>query len=65
MAGDEAVSAKYEDLAIIHFDAHTDLRVEYEGEPLSHSTPIRKIAEHIGPKKCVFVWYSFRHEGRI
>lgn len=47
----KAVSAKYADLAIIHFDAHTDLRVEYEGEPLSHSTPIRKIAEHIGPKK--------------
>ena len=51
----KAVSAKYDDLAIIHFDAHTDLRVEYEGEPLSHSTPIRKIAEHIGPKNV----YSF------
>ena len=23
-------------------DAHTDLRESYEGEPLSHSTPIRK-----------------------
>lgn len=43
------------DLAIIHFDAHTDLRTEYEGEPLSHSTPIRKIAEEIGPHNV----YSF------
>ncbi|RFU70864.1 agmatinase [Peribacillus saganii] len=51
----KAVAKKYPDLAIIHMDAHTDLREEYEGEPLSHSTPIRKIAEHIGPKNV----YSF------
>lgn len=51
----KAVFKKYPDLAIIHFDAHTDLRENYEGEPLSHSTPIRKIAEHIGPKNV----YSF------
>ena len=51
----KVVADKYEDLAIIHMDAHTDLRVDYEGEPLSHSTPIRKIAEHIGPKNV----YSF------
>ncbi|MBY0097451.1 agmatinase [Mesobacillus maritimus] len=51
----KAMAAKYKDLAIIHMDAHTDLREHYEGEPLSHSTPIRKIAEHIGPKNV----YSF------
>lgn len=51
----KAVHKKYPDLAIIHFDAHTDLRENYEGEPLSHSTPIRKIAELIGPKNV----YSF------
>ncbi|AZB40947.1 agmatinase [Bacillus sp. FJAT-42376] len=51
----KAVAKKYPDLAIIHMDAHTDLREEYEGEPLSHSTPIRKIAEHIGPENV----YSF------
>ena len=51
----KAISAKYSNLAIIHMDAHTDLRVDYEGEPLSHSTPIRKIAEHIGPHNV----YSF------
>lgn len=51
----KAVYKKYPDLAIIHFDAHTDLREHYEGEPLSHSTPIRKIAEHIGPQNV----YSF------
>ena len=51
----KAMYKKYPDLAIIHFDAHTDLREHYEGEPLSHSTPIRKIAEHIGPNNV----YSF------
>ncbi|WP_269773678.1 agmatinase [Bacillus safensis] len=43
-----AMYKKYPDLAIIHMDAHTDLREEYEGEPLSHSTPIRKVAGLIG-----------------
>ncbi|MGI2296412.1 agmatinase [Paenibacillus sp. GXUN7292] len=44
------VYAKYPDLAIIHFDAHADLRESYEGEPLSHSTPLRKAAELMGGK---------------
>ncbi|WP_142827094.1 agmatinase [Planococcus soli] len=51
----KAVASKFDDLAIIHFDAHTDLRENYEGEEYSHSTPIRKIADHIGPKNV----YSF------
>lgn len=51
----KAVYNKYPDLAVIHMDAHTDLREQYEGEPLSHSTPIRKVAELIGPKNV----YSF------
>ena len=51
----KAVASKYDDLAVIHFDAHTDLRENYEGEEYSHSTPIRKIADHIGPTNV----YSF------
>ena len=51
----EAVYEKYSDLAVIHFDAHTDLRTDYEGEPYSHATPIRKIADTIGPNNV----YSF------
>ncbi|WP_309122442.1 agmatinase [Paenibacillus sp.] len=45
------VFAKYPDLHLIHIDAHADLREQYEGEPLSHSTPIRKAAELIGGKR--------------
>lgn len=44
------VYAKYPDLAIIHIDAHADLREHYEGEPLSHSTPIRKASVLMGGK---------------
>ncbi|MCF6138951.1 agmatinase [Pseudalkalibacillus berkeleyi] len=51
----KALHKKYDDFAIIHIDAHADLRVEYEGEPLSHSTPIRKACELIGPENV----YSF------
>ncbi|MDX8045039.1 agmatinase [Gracilibacillus sp. S3-1-1] len=51
----EAMHEKYPDLAVIHIDAHADLREEYEGEPLSHSTPLRKVCEKIGPENV----YSF------
>ncbi|MFD3261829.1 agmatinase [Paenibacillus lentus] len=46
----QAMYEKYPDLAVIHIDAHADLRDQYEGEPLSHSTPIRKAAELMGGK---------------
>ncbi|MGW6297947.1 agmatinase [Peribacillus butanolivorans] len=51
----KAMYKKYPDMAIIHMDAHTDLREDYEGEPLSHASIIRKSAELIGPKNV----YSF------
>lgn len=51
----KALHKKYKDLVIIHIDAHADLREHYEGEPLSHSTPIRKACELIGPENV----YSF------
>jgi agmatinase len=51
----KAMHRKYPDMAIIHIDAHTDLREEYEGEVLSHSTPIRKACDLIGAENV----YSF------
>ncbi len=36
------------DLAIIHFDAHTDLREDYLGEKLSHASVMRRIGETVG-----------------
>lgn len=40
----------YPDLAVIHFDAHADLRTDYMGETNSHATVMRKVAEIIGGK---------------
>lgn len=44
----QAVSEFYDNLAIVHFDAHTDLREEYLGEKLSHSAVIRHSADIVG-----------------
>ena len=44
----QAVSKYVDNLAIVHFDAHTDLREEYIGEPLSHSAVIRHCADIVG-----------------
>lgn len=46
-----AVAEKYEDLRIIHFDAHTDLREEYLAEQLSHATVIRRVWDIVGDGK--------------
>lgn len=46
----KAVSKFYKDLAIVHFDAHTDLREEYLGEEMSHSAVIRHISKIVGPQ---------------
>lgn len=44
----KAISEFYKNLAIIHFDAHTDLREEYLGEKLSHSAVMRHCGKIVG-----------------
>lgn len=44
----QAVSKFHKDLAIVHFDAHTDLREEYLGEEMSHSAVIRHCSKIVG-----------------
>lgn len=51
----EAVYEALNEVTLIHIDAHTDLRDHYEGEVYSHSTPVKKICELIGPENV----YSF------
>jgi agmatinase len=38
----------YPRLCVIQIDAHTDLREEYLGESLSHSTVMRKVVDYLG-----------------
>lgn len=44
----KAVLQKYPDVCLLHLDAHTDLRDEYLGEQLSHSSVIRRIWDIVG-----------------
>ena len=44
----EQLSVRYPDLHLVHIDAHTDLREDYLGEALSHSTVMRKVVDHLG-----------------
>ena len=46
----KAVSKFYKNLAVVHFDAHTDLREEYLGEEMSHSAVIRHVSKIVGPE---------------
>jgi agmatinase len=43
-----AVSRRYPDLHIIHFDAHADLRDDYLGAELSHACVMRRCHELVG-----------------
>jgi len=44
----EELFRRYPNLHIIQIDAHTDLREDYLGESLSHSTVMRKVVDHLG-----------------
>lgn len=46
----QAMVERYPDLAVVHFDAHADLREEYLGEALSHATVLRRVTEHLKPR---------------
>ncbi len=48
LASVKSVLKKYDNLAVIQFDAHTDLRSQYLGETLTHSGVMYQIAELIG-----------------
>ncbi len=46
----EQAAQRYPNLALLHFDAHADLREEYLGETLSHATVIRRAVDLLGEK---------------
>ncbi len=46
----EALSERFPNLKVLHFDAHTDLRDSYEDEKLSHATVMRRVYELLGDK---------------
>lgn len=47
----QEVYKRYHDLCVIHFDAHTDLRKEYMGIALSHSTVLYNTWKFLGDNR--------------
>ncbi len=41
-----AFAARYSELAVLHFDAHADLRDSYRGERHGHACVMRRVLEH-------------------
>lgn len=39
----QAIKKHYSDVSVLHFDAHTDFRKEYEGTPYSHACVMRRV----------------------
>ncbi len=50
-----AVKALHEDLAVLCFDAHLDLRNEYMNQTVCHATVIRRISETVKPSRIIEV----------
>lgn len=61
LGGEHTISAapirahfeKYPDMTILHFDAHSDLRLEYEDSQYSHACVMARVAEFFPPEKIV------------
>lgn len=47
----KAVHEKYDDVFVIHFDAHTDLRQEYNNNKNSHATVIKRVWDIVGDNR--------------
>lgn len=47
-----ALAERHPDLGVIVLDAHLDLLDEFEGARWSHATVLRRITDHLGPRRC-------------
>jgi agmatinase len=50
-----AFHKKYPDLSVLQFDAHSDLRDEYEGNKYSHASVMARVGEFLDPAHIVQV----------
>ena len=46
---------KYDQIILLHFDAHADLRESYNGEKFSHASAIKRCLD-FKKCKCCFFW---------
>ncbi|MFZ2448008.1 MAG: agmatinase [Syntrophobacteraceae bacterium] len=66
----EALAGKYPDLKILHLDAHSDLREEYQGSSYSNACVMRLALEHaslvqVGIRSLTKEEYDFIEERRV
>lgn len=50
-----AFAKRYTDLSVLQFDAHSDLRSEYQGTKYSHASVMARVCEFLDPKRLVQV----------
>ncbi len=63
LGGEHTISAapikahfeKHPRMSVLQFDAHSDLRVEYQGTPFSHASVMARVAEFFPPSRIVQV----------
>jgi agmatinase len=48
--------ARHPDLQILHIDAHPDLRDDWEGEPLNHSTILHRVLDRMREPAMLHQW---------
>ena len=46
---------KFPNMSLLHFDAHADLRKEYQGSALSHASAMARVCDFFAPEKIVQV----------
>ena len=44
---------KYDEITLLHFDAHADLRESYQGEKFSHASAIKRCLDYENLKVCL------------
>jgi len=50
-----AHARKYADLSVLQFDAHSDLRLEYQNNKYSHASVMARVCEFLDPQRLVQV----------
>lgn len=50
-----AYAKMFSDLSVLHFDAHSDLRSEYQGNKYSHASVMARVCEFLDPHRLVQV----------
>jgi agmatinase len=46
---------RYRHLSVLHIDAHSDLRTEYQGTKFSHASVMARVCEYLDPRRLVQV----------